>query len=96
MAHINRYTDYYSKSEFSDMFFNGDFILQFNAESALSHSGLSLMKKVIKGGYGVVFGCDIHDPAKVSESGLDKTLKFIDKLGADVTNELNEVERSLI
>ncbi len=96
MAHINRYAEYYSKSEFSDMFYNGDFVLQFNCESANSFSGASLVKKTVKKGYDTVFGCDIHDPKKTGESGLEKTLKLIDKLSNDKIRELEEAERTVI
>ncbi len=96
MAHINRYTGFYSKSEFSDMFYNGDFILQLNCESANTFSGSSLIKKTLKSGYDLVFGCDIHSPEKVSESGLEKTEKILSKLSTDRLHELENFERSVL
>ena len=96
MAHINRYTEYYSKSEFSDMFYNGDFALQINCESANTFSGSSLIKKVAKSGFDTVFGCDIHDPDKTDESGLERTEKILAKLPHDRLYELEEFERSVL
>ena len=96
MAHINRYTEYYSKSEFSDMFYNGDFTVQLNCESANTFSGSSLIKKVLKSGCDVVFGCDIHDPDKSPESGLEKTQKILSKLPKDRFYELEGFERSVL
>ncbi|MBQ9880492.1 MAG: hypothetical protein IJM45_08690, partial [Clostridia bacterium] len=58
--------------------------------------GSSLIKKVLKGGYDVVFGCDIHDPQKVGESGLEKTLKITEKLKTDKKSELEDFERSVL
>jgi len=78
------------------MFFNGDFTLQLNSESALSHAGASLVKKTLKGGYDVVFGCDIHDPGKIVEYGLEKTQKLLGKLGKARILELEDFERSVI
>ena len=96
MAHINRYPDFYSKSEFSDMFYNGDFVLQINCESANTFSGTSLIKKTLKSGYDLVFGCDIHDPEKVSESGLEKTVRILNKLSSDRKLEFDGFERSVL
>ncbi len=96
MAHINRYTQYYSKSEYADMFYNGDFVLQINCESANAFSGSSLIKKVLNSGYDVVFGCDIHSPDKTSESGLEKTAKILSKQSKDKQLELESIERSVL
>ena len=95
MAHINRYTAYYSKSEFGDMFYGGDFILQFNCESSLTHSGASLVKKAYKGGFTVVFGTDLHDPSKTVDCGLDRMLKLTEKLSGD-PSDFEDYERAVI
>jgi len=89
MAHINRYVDYYSKSEFSDMFYNGDFTLQLNAEASPS-----LFKKVMKSGYPFVVGCDIHNPDSAASYGLEKAKKLLDRRGFSV--EFERYERSVI
>ena len=95
MAHINRYLDYYSKSEFSDMFYNGDFTIQLNTECVTTLQGLSFMKKTLKRDLPIIFGSDIHDPSKVHDSGLGRTQKLIEKLDAKRSSELESVERSV-
>ena len=96
MAHINRYRKFYSKKEFEDTFYTGDFFIQLNTECTLSHSDFSFFRKCVKDAERVVFGCDIHDPGKLADCGLERALKFFEKLPESRQKHLDHYERSVL
>ena len=96
MAHVNRYYSLYSKSEYEQLFSSEQLVLQLNCESLIGFSSTSRTKKLIKSPLKVVFGCDIHSPAKAAESGLDRMLALINKLTDGRKNELCMLEDSIL
>lgn len=96
MAHINRYVKLFSSFEFEEIFLNSDVAVQINSECSQDIFLFPKMKKIIKSGLPVVFGCDIHQPELVSKSGLEKMKKFISGLSDVQKRELAETERNYI
>lgn len=96
MAHINRYYALYSKSEYDELFLESDLALQINCESMIGLSSSLRTKKLIKYCDSIVLGCDIHDPKKTAESGLEKMLAFTGKLPAEKQNQLAHVEKYIL
>ena len=60
IAHINRYLDYYSRSEM-DRVLQLDAVFQFNIEAFGSWKQRRFVKSLIKDGYPYVFGSDAHN-----------------------------------
>ncbi len=96
MAHINRYTKLFHSVSFEELFLNGDVVPQINCEITSDFFVFSKMKKIIKSGLPVVFGCDLHSADAVSKSGLDKMKKYLDSLSSDFGSELNEREKTYL
>ena len=96
MAHINRYYTLFSKSEFDDLFLDGDLALQMNCESMTGLSSSVRTKKLIKNCGSIVFGCDIHDPKKTGESGLEKMLGFLGKLPEESQRHISHIEKYIL
>lgn len=60
IAHINRYLDYYSKSEL-DYVLQTEAIFQFNIEAFEERKTKRFVKSMIKDGYSYIFGSDAHN-----------------------------------
>ncbi len=96
MAHINRYTKMFSSSDYEELFLNGDVTIQINSEVSGDFFGFGKMKKIIKSGLPVVFGCDIHSPRLTDKSGLEKLKKFLGSLSEEVSEELTLREKTCL
>lgn len=59
-AHINRYLNYYSKSEMTEVL-QSDAIMQFNIEAFASFKERRFVKELIKKGHRYMFGSDAHN-----------------------------------
>ena len=60
IAHINRYLDYYSKSEL-EMVLQTEAVFQFNIEFLEERKARRFVKSMIKDGYPYLFGSDSHN-----------------------------------
>ena len=60
IAHINRYLDYYSKSEL-EYVLQIEAIFQFNIETFEDRKQRRLFKSMVKDGYQYIFGSDAHN-----------------------------------
>lgn len=96
LAHINRYLPIYKKSQISEVFFEQGFILQINCESTVKFTDFMKIKKIIRSDCPIVFGCDIHDPKKTGECGLEKMQNFIDRLSDGRIGALASVENHVL
>ena len=60
IAHINRYLDYYSKSEI-ETGLQTEAVFQFNIEAFEDRKQKKLVKRLVKEGYPYIFGSDAHN-----------------------------------
>lgn len=85
LAHINRYTEFYAKSQLEEVLDLSGAIIQLNNEVFSSRKDTAFALKLIKGGYPVVFGSDTHnlDKRKPNFDSFEKVMKKKLKKGFD-------------
>lgn len=76
IAHLDRYIDIFSDSDYNDIINIPDAIFQFNASVFEKHKTKKLLKPFIKDDYPIVFGTDCHN-SETRKPNFDLMLKSL-------------------